>query len=345
MKTSVTLLLLCALLLALPAPAQPRPASTPPKSAASIATGALEARLYEALKSNDTASVKRLLKQRIDLNKLYQHSRPDVRATAYHSAPFLYWALLFGCCQEIRNALIASGADVNFRFSEPEDVTLLMQSAYQFPAASVKFLIDHGARVNDRTRSGRTALMFAVTDSDPALGERYGGDAAKNAELLISRGARVRIRDRNGHTAAMVAAKNYNGSAEALALLLAHGAKVNEADAVGVTPLMCAAQPANLKAVKLLLRHGASVKARDRDGQTALMHAFYPHCSKSDLSGVIEALTRAGANINAQDRQGETVLDYATAWKERLGSTLPLLHQLGAVHGSNPILTEIPPTQ
>lgn len=342
---SLKLALLLGLSLAVAASAQQSPGASSDPTASSLTsdTPKSEADLYQALKSNDLASVKRLLKQHFDLNQLYQPRRLDVRATSYHAAPFLYWALLFGCRNEIREALIASGADVNFRFREPEDVTLLMQAAYQFPAASVRFLLNHGARINDRTQSGRTALMFAVTDGNPELGERYGGNAAENASLLISRGARVGVRDSSGKTPAMVAALNYQGSAAPLTVLLAHGAKANEADTARVTPLMYASEPANLKAVKLLLRHGARVKAVDRDGQTALMYALYPHCGKGDLTGVIEALCHAGVNINAEDRWGETALDYATEWEERLGSALPLLERLHAVHGRNPRLHRRPP--
>ena len=312
----------------------PAQSATPRKSE----TARMEADLYEALKANDIAAVTRLVKQPVDLNHLYQPALLDNRATAYHSAPFLYWALLFRCREEILKALVASRASVNFRFNEPEDVTLLMQAAYQFPAQSVRFLLDHGAQVNASTQSGRTALMFAVTDGDPALGGRYGAEAAVNASLLISRGAHVRIRDSNGRTAAMVAAQNYQGSDAALLVLLSHGAKVNEADAAGATPLMYASQPANLKAVKLLLKRGARVQAYDGEGRTPLLYALYPHCSKDDLGGVIQALCQAGVNINAQDRQGETALDYATGWEERLGSAQSFLERFHAVHGKNPIL-------
>lgn len=312
--------------------------------AASLAspTATAQARLYEALRSNDQAAVKRLLKHRCDLNILYQPPLLDVRATAYHAAPFLYWALLFHCRREILQALVTSGADVNFRFQEPEDVSLLMLTAYQFPVASVRFLLDQGARVNAQTRSGRTALMFAVTNDDSTFGPTYGANHLANAALLLARGARIGLRDSDGKTAAMVAAQNYENSASTLALLLAHGAKVNEADASGVTPLMLAAQPANLDAVTLLLRHGAHVKVCDKRGLTALMWALYPHGGKSDLSGVIATLCQAGVDVNARDRLGRTALDYVTGWEERLGEAIPVLKRFHAVHGTN-IRTETPP--
>lgn len=338
MKRSTTLLILWGLLSAVASSAQqPLP---PPliRSAASLTPEdrMRDADLYEALKSNDPIAVKRLLKQKGDPNHLYQPPLLDVRATAYHAAPFLYWALLFRCRSEILRALVAAGADIDFRFPEPEDVTLLMQTAYQFPAASVRFLLDHGARINARTLSGRTALMFAVTDGDPALGERYGADAAGNAALLISRGAHVGLRDSHGTSAAMVAARNYQGSDAALAVLLAHGAKVNEADAKGAIPLMYASEPANVNAVKLLLQKGANGQACDREGQTALMYALYPHCSKGDLGQVVEILCQAGRNINVRNRRGETALDYVDGWEERIGSALPVLERFHAVHGTNP---------
>src|ERR1044071_7725378 len=92
MKTSTTLLILCGLLLAIASSAQQSPSSPPTRSAASPSLEAMttEADLYDALKSNDPVAVKRLLQQKVNLNHLYQPSVLDVRATAYHAAPFLY---------------------------------------------------------------------------------------------------------------------------------------------------------------------------------------------------------------------------------------------------------------
>ena len=343
MKTTAKLLLAGGLLLAVSASGmQPPLAPSEPPAPLASPTATTQTRLYKSLRSNDLVAVKRLLRQRCDLNVLYQPPLLDVRATAYHAAPFLYWALLFHCRREILQALVAAGADVSFRFQEPEDVSLLMLTAYQFPAASVRFLLEHGAPVNAQTRSGRTALMFAVTNDDSTFGPTYGANHVTNVALLLARGARIDVRNSDGRTAAMVAALNYENSAATLALLLAHGARVNEADSSGATPLMFAAQPANLDAVTLLLRHGANVKARDRQGQTTLMWALYPHCGKSDLSGVIATLCQAGANVNARDRLGRTALDYVTGWEERLDEGVPVLKRFHAVHGTN-LRTETPP--
>ncbi len=59
------------------------------------------------------------------------------------------------------------------------------------------------------------------------------------------------------------------GEEELTRLLLAHGAKVNEPDGPGVTPLMFAAEYGYLDIVKLLLDHGANPVITDKQGKTA----------------------------------------------------------------------------
>ncbi len=56
--------------------------------------------------------------------------------------------------------------------------------------------------------------------------------------------------------------------------LLDAGAKVNAADKLGWTPLMCAVARGNVHIVQLLLAHKADKRMRDASGKTALDHAL-----------------------------------------------------------------------
>ena len=64
---------------------------------------------------------------------------------------------------------------------------------------------------------------------------------------------------------------------EAVEPLIAAGARVNDADVSGSTPLMYAVstlQPGETaRTVQILLKHGANPRMRDKKGCTALMRA------------------------------------------------------------------------
>src|SRR3546814_2567226 len=61
-----------------------------------------------------------------------------------------------------------------------------------------------------------------------------------------------------------------NGNADIVALLLEHGARVDEENRDGRTPLMTAAIKGHLPAVRTLIDAGADVTRSDYTGRTAL---------------------------------------------------------------------------
>lgn len=72
-----------------------------------------------------------------------------------------------------------------------------------------------------------------------------------------------------------------------------------------VTPLMRAADNADLDSVKKLLAEGADVNSKDWLGRTALLHA----CIHGNINPpVIKTLLAAGADVNARDKGGRTPL-------------------------------------
>jgi ankyrin repeat protein len=100
-------------------------------------------------------------------------------------------------------------------------------------------------------------------------------------ELLLAQGARADDTDEHGRTPLSSAA--FGGSTDVVELLIQHGAKVNVATTKGVTPLMRAADSHAVSTVKLLLERGADVNARDNDQDTALIYAI-----KRRLTGIPE---------------------------------------------------------
>ena len=157
-------------------------------------------------------------------------------------------------------------------------------------AEAVRLLLQFGAKVNARCKSGATALMHAAGNPD-------------KTRLLLAAGADPNAADQDGETALMRAA---DSDAEAVRLLLAAGAAVNAADAQGETALMRAAG-SDAEAVRLLLAAGAAVNGTDAQGETALMRA-----AKGKNLSAVTALLQAGADANLVDKNGYTARVWAS---------------------------------
>jgi ankyrin repeat protein len=89
-------------------------------------------------------------------------------------------------------------------------------------------------------------------------------------------------------------------------LLLQHGAKVNEADSAGVTPLIWASIFCQNK-VPLLLQYHADVNLRGHRGETALYELVYTTRNKD----LIRQLLAHGADPNIATGDGSTALSVA----------------------------------
>jgi uncharacterized protein len=93
------------------------------------------------------------------------------------------------------------------------------------------------------------------------------------------------------------------GDAKAVQSLIASGAKVDEMDATGMTPLMIAASEGRTAIARLLMAAGADVKFAGEDGTTALMRA-----ASADRVEMITLLLAGGADVNAKNKGGMTAL-------------------------------------
>ena len=108
-------------------------------------------------------------------------------------------------------------------------------------------------------------------------------------------------------------------SIKLMAWLINKGAKVNQPDTAGLTPLHMAAGRGSLEAVKFLLAKGADPNAKTTDayfGETVLHKAIEraiiaPTPVVASALKIIEALLQKGANKNVQNRDGKTPLQKA----------------------------------
>ncbi|MBI4024165.1 MAG: ankyrin repeat domain-containing protein [Verrucomicrobia bacterium] len=146
---------------------------------------------------------------------------------------------------KLAEALLAQGADVNFKTSQGE--TALMSAAECASLDLIRLLLQKGAEVNAKTKSGSTSLLVAV---------KYARKTA--AKVLVESRAEVNVAEMDGITPLMMTVIDASASndLELLKLLLEKGAEVNGKDAAGRTPLQCVVNK-NQEVIRLLKDAGA----------------------------------------------------------------------------------------
>jgi ankyrin repeat protein len=135
-------------------------------------------------------------------------------------------------------APLTYGASAVRNTVQPARLDALFKAAIEGDVARVRTLLNQGADVNARNRTGVTLLMSAVS-----IESRYEEgkiDHGKVVGLLLSRGADVNATDRVVQTALMKALTGHasewkviGATTQIVRLLLAHGAKVNAMDQEG----------------------------------------------------------------------------------------------------------------
>jgi len=197
-------------------------------------------------------------------------------------------------------ALLRAGANPNLALLAGE--TPLMVASRSGKAAIVEQLVVKGADLNAHGARGQTALMWAAA-------QRH----ADVVKVLLAKGADVHRRSdvwsqmmavpphgvplynrmiaQGGDTALLFAARA--GDLASAKLLVAAGAKVNDADAWGVSATMLAAHSGFADLLDFLLERGADPNAAEA-GFTALHAAIMRR-----HAGMVTALLAYGADPNA----------------------------------------------
>ena len=280
-------------------------------------------RLIEAVKKNDAAAVRSLLKERVDVN-VADADGSTALAWAAHKNDLGTAELLIGAgananaaneyggtplsvaCGEGNSAmverLLKAGANPNAALKSGE--TPLMTAAAKGSLEAVKSLLSHGADANAKeTSGGQTALMWAVAERHPQV-----------ARLLIEHGALVGARSKNGFTPLLFAAQQ--GDLESAKFLLEAGADVNGSKPLsknhpprpigapialrgtpeGTTPLLMALATGHEQLAAFLLEKGADPKAADEYGFTPLHFAVW---GRNTLE-LVRVLLAKGVNANAR---------------------------------------------
>ena len=157
----------------------------------------------------------------------------------------------------------------------------VVDAAKRHDTPAVRALIVKRADVNETSRDGSTALLWAAYHSDVAM-----------TRALIAAGAKPNLANKYGITPLLQASRT--GADEVVQALLRAGADPALAHPEGETPLMAAAFAGSLTTVKLLIEGNADVNAVDSyQQQTALMRA-----AAEGHTDVIQALLDAKADPN-----------------------------------------------
>ena len=161
---------------------------------------------------------------------------------------------------------------------------------------------------------------FDDAEGTPLMAAAHLGHALL-VPVLLAAGARVDQAMPDGWTALLFAADQ--GHTAAVQALLEGGAEIDQADAEGDTALLFAARKGYTAVVKLLLQAKAGTDHANADGETALMHAAW-----QGHVNTVRALLKVGAKTNKVDADGATSLMLAA--RDGHTAAVQLLVEAGA---------------
>src|SRR5882672_762466 len=273
-----------------------------------------DTRLADAAKKRDTATVRMLLDQHVDVNAPgadgtpalhwlvrvddFEAARRLIRAGADVSKPNRYGVTPMSLASANGNAemialLLEAGADANVTDQTGE--TALMTATKVGNVDAIRALLDHGATVDTRDPVfQQTALMMAVRENHPDV-----------VKLLIDRGAQVNVQTRTGATPGWILPNSVPGFGHGIGIVRGglpdRGSRFLIPGAM--TPLLYAARDGRIESAKILLAAGAEIEHADANGITPLLMAI-----TNDHVEMARYLIDQGASVTAVDWYGRTPL-------------------------------------
>ncbi len=185
-------------------------------------------------------------------------------------------------------------SQVNVRGSNDKGKNALMAAAKIGDRKLLEELIRHGIRLEDKSLTGGTALMYAVL-----------GNQAQMINYLLTRTQHLDAQSTNGWTAVMIAAaKGFDG---ALRQLVEAGADARLADVYQWSPLMRAIDNKHRGVINYLLAlPEPGINQINENGSTALHVA----AQFGDVE-TVERLLERGADINVLDKNSDSAEEVA----------------------------------
>ena len=185
--------------------------------------------------------------------------------------------------------LLKAGAEVdsNDGFGTP-----LYHASVHGHINTVKVLLDAGADVNKKFTDRTVSTLYSVTSLAVTVFDLQRHHVLEKLvaiiQMLLDYGAKADDTDVDGHTPLYVASKG--GSTEVVLMLLHAGAHVNYVTPDGHTSLYVAAKKGRIEVVEILLSGGAYVNYIAHDGHTPLSIA-----AQEGHLEVVSILLSAGA--------------------------------------------------
>ena len=183
------------------------------------------------------------------------------------------------------NQLLQTGININSQHKTTGTTVLMIASSYYYYDGIVQYLIKKGANVNLQDNEGKTALLWAASNSLP------------NSKILVANGADVNIAANDGMTPFLQATLGVSSgkvTIEMCDLLRKKGANINAAltkkSAMGWTALHYAAINGDVDLVKYLIKYGANVNETTGEGSTPLYLA-----QLGNHEEIVKLLKSAGA--------------------------------------------------
>lgn len=176
---------------------------------------------------------------------------------------------------------------------------------------SLLYLLDHGAEVNHRSKTGQTAIIIAANNSHSEL-----------VELLIERGGDVHLATEAGWTALHL---SYDGAATTR-VLLKHGFDVNRVQNL-YTPLFLAAANNYAETVKVILEFEPNLEIPYANEELQTNFTALTIAVVYGYDEIVRLLLEAGANIDHKSEKEWFPILYAFVnEKENVLSTLLEYH-------------------
>ena len=224
--------------------------------------------------------------------------------------PLIQAAIIYDAV--VTEALLAAGADVNFRCRR-KGMSALDHAVVVGSMSVAKVIVEHGVDINAADAEGGTALHRAASS----------GNAEKMSLLLLANGATVDVLDRRGCTALQRAA--LSGNMAVTQALLAAGTDVTIKCNDGKSALDRATSRRFRDIAKVIIEHGVEhgvdVNAEGTAGRIALHVA-----ALFDMAEVVDVLMEAGANIEREDDGGNTPLHIALGRSSSTATAALLKH-------------------
>jgi ankyrin repeat protein len=239
--------------------------------------------LHNASRPGNSRVVKLLLDATTDLNRQDERGRTPVFLAAYRGAA------------DIVRQLVEHGAEV---WRKDSDGWSPLHAAFDYKETTEYLISCKKVGVNDKAKSGCTALMIAAKSGYPFV-----------VEALIKAGARLDEDDNDGLTALHYAV----GNAKNLEPLLCNNADIHQLDNGGRTCLEYAAETEDLESLNILLGTEGAPRGSEKLDWTddELLEALFAASESGNFNGAMLLVERDRTMLNRRLRDGCTAMERA----------------------------------